>query len=151
VDWTPAVLKNWTDFTNRLETHKQRLTQLGVNYNRSAVPPLIGSWKPPMSTNYTTVEWNITANVTNFGEIDVSFCWKSGANGLDIAWAALIEDGAEIDRDTHAGFTGAPPVKPAYILRLPAYRPGATYKLRASVAGRGGTDSTGSIYRPNWD
>jgi hexosaminidase len=70
---------------------------------------------------------------------------------LDIAWAALLENGAEIDRDTHAGFAGATPSKPAYVLRLPARRPGATYTLRASVAGRGGTDSSGIVYRPNWD
>ena len=68
-----------------------------------------------------------------------------------IAWAALSENGVEIDRDTHAGFTGVAPVKPAYILRLPARRPGATYTLSASVQGRGGTNSNGIIYRPNWD
>ncbi len=39
--WTAPALKNYTDFTNRLEVHKQRLTQLGVNYNPSAVPPQI--------------------------------------------------------------------------------------------------------------
>ena len=70
---------------------------------------------------------------------------------MDIAWVALLEDGVEIDRDTHAGFTGVSPVKPAYILRLPALRPGATYTLAASVQGRGGTDCNGIVYRTNWD
>ena len=95
--------------------------------------------------------------MTDRGEIDISFCWKNGANGLDIAWAALLENGVELDRDTHAGFTGTNGVpantfvRPTYILRLPARRPGATYTLQASVAGRGGTASNGTVYRPNWD
>jgi hexosaminidase len=150
VNWTAAALKNYTDFTNRLETHKLRFSQAGVNYNPSAPPPQLGTWSvAPLI--YSTLSWDITSSVTNAGEIDVSFCWKTGTNGIDIAWAALQENGIEIDRDPHAGFTGAGPVKPAYVLRLPARRPGATYTLTASVQGRGGTNSIGIIYRPNWD
>ncbi len=153
VDWTPAELKNYTDFTNRLVIHKQRLTQMGVNYNPSATPPALGTWTGPVPVSFTTMSWDISSNVTAPGEIDVSFCWKSGGNGLDIAWAALVENGVEIDRDTHTGYTGGSPLpsKPVYVLRLRARRPGATYALRASVAGHGGTDSNGIIYRPNWD
>jgi hexosaminidase len=155
VDWTPAALKNWTDFTNRLIVHKQRLQQMGINYNPSATPPQIGAWTPSQTpATYSTLTWDITSSVTAPGEIDVSFCWKAGANGLDIAWAALLENGVEIDRDPHAGFTYSGRTstnRPAYILRLPARRPGATYTLGASVQGRGGTDSTGIVYRPNWN
>ena len=152
VGWTSAALKNYTDFTNRLVVHKQRLTQLGVNYNRSAEPPQLGAWAPAQTpATYATRTWNITASVTAPGEIDVSFCWKTNANGLDIAWAAVLENGVEIDRDTHAGFTGVTPTRPAYVLRLPTWRAGAKYTLAASVQGRGGTNSTGVVYRPNWD
>jgi len=151
VDWTPASLKNWTDFTNRLEIHQKRLRQMGVNFNPHQTPPVLGTWTAPIATSYTTRSWDITASVTAPGEIDVSFCWKTGANGLDIAWVALLENGVELDRDTHAGFTGASPVQPAYTLRLPARRPGAIYTLQASMAGRGGTASSGTLYRPNWD
>ena len=152
VNWTSASLKNYTSFTNRLVIHNQRLANAGVNYNPLATPPAIGTWAPAqITTNFFTLTWGITWNVTKAGEIDVSFCWKSGANGLDVAWVALLENGVEIDRDTHAGFTGAGPTKPAYILHLSALRPGATYTLAASVAGRGGTNSTGTIYRVNWN
>jgi hexosaminidase len=152
VNWTAASLKNYTSFTNRLAIHNQRLSNAGVNFNPLAVPPTVGTWAPAQTpATYFTLSWNITWNITKAGEIDVSFCWKSGANGLDIAWAALLENGVEIDRDTHAGFTGAGPVKPAYILHLPALRPGATYSIAASVQGRGGTDSTGIVYRTNWN
>jgi len=158
VDWLPASQKNWTDFTNRLEFHKQRLTRMGVNFNPYATPPTLGTWTAPVSTNFTTLSWDITSSVTVPGEVNVSFCWKTGANGMEIEWAALLENGVEIDRDTHAGFTGVTPftginipIRPAYVLRLPARRPGATYTLRASVAGRGGTASNGTVYRPNWN
>jgi hexosaminidase len=152
VNWTSASLKNYTSFTNRLVIHNQRLANTAVNYNPLATPPAIGTWAPAqITTNYFTLTWNITWNVTKAGEIDVSFCWKSGANGLDIAWVALLENGVEIDRDTHDGFTGVGPRKPAYILRLPALRPGATYTLAASVKGEGGTNSNGIIYRTNWN
>jgi hexosaminidase len=153
-DWTPKNLKNYSSFTSRLVTHKQRLTQMGINYNHSGVPPQIGGWTPAqITTNYATLTWNFTTNVVSAGEIDVSFCWKSGVNGLNIAWAALEENGVELDRDTHDGSTlsGANTIRPAYVLRLRSYRPGATYTLRASVAGRGGANSTGIVYVPNWD
>jgi len=152
VDWTAAALKNYTDFTNRLETHKLRLARMGVNYNPSAVPPQLGTWSSNQTPAiYATLTWDITASVTAAGEIDVSFCWKTGANGLDIAWAALLENGVEIDRDTHAGFTGVSPVKPAYILRPPARRPGATCSFAASVQGRGENNYNGIFYPQNWN
>jgi hexosaminidase len=152
LDWTPAALKNYANFTSRLAVHKQRLAQLGVNYNRSAVPPQIGTWtQSQITTSFSPLTWDITSKVAGAGEIDASFCYQTGANGLDIAWVALEENGVEIDRDTHAGFTGVAPVKPAYVLRLAARRPGATYTLRASVAGRGGTASNGTVFMPNWD
>jgi hexosaminidase len=152
VGWTSAALKNYADFTNRLAVHKQRLIQMGVNYNRSAEPPRLGTWAPAQTpATYSTLTWDITTSVSAPGEIDVSFCWKPGTNGLDIAWAALMENGVEIDRDTHAGYTGVTPTRPAYVLRLPAWRRGATYTLAASVQGHGGTNSTGVVYRPNWD
>lgn len=152
VDWTQPALKNWTDFNNRLAVHQQRLQQLGVNYNPHTAPPALGTWTSAETpATYATLTWDITTSVTARGEIDVSFCWKTDANGLDIAWVALLENGVELDRDTHAGFAGVSPAMPVYVLRLPAHRPGATYTLAASVQGRGGTNSNGVVYRPNWN
>ena len=154
ITWTPKALTNFLDFfTNRWVTDKQRLTAMGVNFNPYATPPTIGSWASAPAT-YSTVTWDITSSVTNAGEFDVSFCWKSGANGLDIAWVALLENGVEIDRDTHPGYTylgSLTPSRPAYVLRLSTRHPGATYTLAASLQGRGGTACTGVIYHTNWD
>jgi hexosaminidase len=150
VDWTAPALKNWTDFTNRWESHKLRLAKMGVNFNPYGTPGAVGTWGSAPAS-YSTNNWDITSSVASAGELDFSFCWKTGSNGLDIAWVALAENGVEIDRDTHAGFTGVTPSKPLYVLRLGARRPDATYTLSASVQGRGGTNSTGVVYRPNWD
>lgn len=151
VDWTPAAQKNWTDFTNRLEFHKQRLAQMGVNYNIYGTPPTVGSWTGPIASNlFSILSWDISTNVTARGEIDLSFCRKSGTNDLDIAYVALLENGVEIDRDPHLGLTGGVP-RATYVLRLPARRPGAIYTIQASVQGHGGTNSNGVIYRTNWN
>src|ERR1051325_973672 len=83
-DWTPKSLKSLSNFTNRLIIHKLRLAQMGINFNPSGTPPQLGSWNAAMiSTTFTPVARDITTNVTGAGEIDVSFCWKSGTNGLD--------------------------------------------------------------------
>jgi len=98
---------------------------MGVNFNKGTVPPQAGTWTQSQitsSSTYFPLQWDITSNVTAAGEVDVCFCWKTGANGLDIQWTALLENGVEIDRDTHTGFTGSSPSFPLYVLRLPFRR-----------------------------
>jgi hexosaminidase len=151
VTWTPAALKNYTNFTQRLVTHEQRLDQMNVNYDREAITQ-IGTWVPAqITTSGSILNWDITTNVTASGEIDVNFWYTTGANALDIAWTALLENGVEVDRDTHAGGTGVSQTIPIYVLHLKARKPGATYTVRASVSGRGGTNSNGKVYLPNWN
>ncbi len=88
----------------------------------------------------------MTKDVTAAGKARVSLDYTAGACGIDIAWVALLEDGREIGRDTHDGFTGASPRQPVYTLDVPAPKAGAHYTLRAQVAGSGGTDSTGNVF-----
>jgi hexosaminidase len=150
--WTPAGSKNYTDFTNRLVALEQLLLQMGINYNHEAVTQ-IGTWVGPISTSPTTVNYDITPYVTKSGEIDVSFYYTTGANGLDTYSAALLENGVQIDLNTFTGFTGLSYTRPVsyYVLHLPWFHPGATYTIRASVGGDGGTDSTGTVYLTNWN
>ena len=78
VTWTSKAQKtNFSEFTTRLAADEQRLAQMGVNYNHESITQ-IGSWGPSVSTNATTVSYNITPYVTKGGEIDVSFGWTSG-------------------------------------------------------------------------
>lgn len=157
VTWTPTALQSYTNFQQRLATDEQRLAQMGANYNHEILPQ-IGTWSTNMvPTTYTTWQWNITTNVTAAGEIDVSFCYTNGANGLNIAWTSLLQNGTQIDRDTHSGFAqntkGGDNTtnQTIYVLHLPAYIPGATYSIDASVEALGNTNSSGIIYLPNWN
>lgn len=153
VTWTPAAMKNFTNFTARLATHEQRLVQMGVNYDHEAITQ-IGNWTPAQITatpGSNTLSWDITTNLIGPGEVNVNFWFTAGANGLNIYSAALLENGVQVDIDTHAGFTGSTQTFPIYILNLPVRNAGATYTIQATVAGKGGTNSTGTVYLPNWN
>jgi hexosaminidase len=154
--WTPAASKNVTNFLARLAAQEQRLSQMGVNYDHESIPAA-GTWTPSqVPLSYSLLQWDITANAAP-GEIDVSFCYTNGANGLNIAWASLLESGTEIDRDTHSGFAQNSTPKAAttnatlYVLHLPVRKSGATYQIQASVQGLGGTNSSGIVYLPDWN
>jgi hexosaminidase len=156
ITWTPPASQSYTNFLQRLPVDEQRLSEMGANYDHESIPP-IGTWGPA-PTSYTTLQWNITTNVTAAGEIDVSFSYGSGADGLSIAWADLLQNGTEIDRDSHFGlaqnyssFLSSTTNQTIYVLHVPVYQPGATYSIGASVEGVGGTNCNGTVYLPNWD
>ena len=64
---------------------------------------------------------------------------------MNIEWAALFENGKELTRDTHAGYSGFDKTDITYRLAAPAVNPQAEYVLRASLKGTGGTDSAGDV------
>ena len=154
VTWSAKDARNFDDFTHRLKTDEQRLDQMGVNYRSSALGDgavslgvKIGGWQPAqIQTEPAPLEWDVTAQITAPGKARVGFDYTEGACGIDIAWAALLENGVEISRDQHAGFTGSSPRQPVYTLAVPAPKAGAKYTLRAQVAGSGGTDSRGNVH-----
>jgi len=151
VTWTAATLKNYAGFIQRLATHEVRLAQMGVNYDATNAVA-IGAWSAPVSTSPTTVDYDITGLVTKAGEIDVNFYYTSGTDGLWIYSAALLENGVQVDLDTYTGFAGASFTQlPVFVLHLPAFKAGATYTIQASIAGRGGTASNGTVYLTNWN
>ena len=82
---------------------------------------------------------------------------QGSANGLNIAWASLLQNGTEIDRDTHTGIAQSATEQAdttagtTYVLHLPARKAGATYQIEASVEGSGGTNTSGIVYLPNWN
>jgi len=154
VAWSPKEAKDYTNFLSRLKTDELRLDELGVNYRKFSLGDgtdvagvKVGTWVPAqIKTEAAPLEWDVTSKVTAAGKASVTFDYTAGADGIDIAWAALLENGKEISRDKHVGFTGSMPRKPAYKLTVPSPKPGAHYTLRAQIAGSGGTDSSGNIY-----
>ncbi len=151
VTWSAKEARNFADFTRRLQLENKRLDQLGINYRlyRPETRIKVGSWMPSqIKSTPSAIEWDVTKNVTAEGTARVSLDYTSGACGINIDWVALSEDGKEIARDNHTGFTGASPRDSLYLLKIPAPKPGAHYALRAQVAGFGGTDSVGDVF---WD
>ncbi len=158
--WVPAAQKNFSDFTNRLVVDEQRLAQMGLNCNRETNTQ-IGVWGPSVPTNATPATFDITPYVTKGGEIDVSFVYTSGSDGLNIFSVALLENGIQVDLNTFTGFAGLATYSQTgsslggvayYALHLPWYHPGATYTLQASIAERGSNSSSnGKVFLPNWN
>ncbi|HVM50453.1 MAG TPA: beta-N-acetylhexosaminidase [Candidatus Acidoferrum sp.] len=160
VTWTPKAQKNYSDFTARLAADEQRLAAMGLNYNRET-NTLIGSWGPSVPTTATTVAYTVTPYITKAGEIDVSFVCTSKVDGLNVYWVALFENGVQVDLDTFHGFAGLANYTQTgsayggvayYVLHLPAYHPGSTYTIQASISEQGSSASTsGNVYLPNWN
>lgn len=163
VTWTPASLKNYSNFQQRLTTQEERLYYAGINYDASTTSYQIGSWSPstittvsqwgdtPAPANTTILTYNITSEISHPSEVDVSFCYSSGADALLTFSVALFRNGVQIDIDKHNGWTGAGFSDPIYILHLPTYSPSDTYTIQCSVCGWGGTQTTGGVYLPNWN
>jgi hexosaminidase len=109
---------------------------------------VIGEWTPLpdfKKPQGTPLEWNVTPQFTAAGKVQVSFNYTRGKCGLDVLWVALLEDGQEITRDAHIGFTTGG--KSAdYTLELPGPKAGAKYTVRAQVSAGGGEDSSGKVF-----
>jgi alpha-N-acetylglucosaminidase len=107
---------------------------------------IVGSWTPDqMSTQWKEVDWPISADqLTRM--TGVQFTYLSGANRLDVDWAAVIADGTEIARDAHYGYAGLPDSQNYYHFNIPA-APHANNGciLRARIRSDGGTNSRGQI------
>ncbi|MDB6059408.1 MAG: beta-hexosaminidase, partial [Verrucomicrobiales bacterium] len=149
------------DFTNRLwQVGVQRLAQMGMNYNKENIPQ-VGSWAQPISTSGQSASFDITSNVTKAGDVYISFVYQTGANAADISNAVLLENGVQIDADSHVGHAGAnfpngftqasSGILPYYIFHLKTYHPGSTYTVQCTLTGIGGTASNGKVYMPNWN
>lgn len=153
VTWTPANLKNYANFTQRLVTHEQRLAAMGMNYDQTNAVT-IGTWGPNVSTNQTTVTYDLTPYVTNAGQINLDFHYTTGADAINIYSVTLLVNGVQVDTDNtgYIGFAGLSAANlPYFVLRLQSFQPGATYTLKASISGHGGTVSSGTIFLTNWN
>jgi hexosaminidase len=150
VGWSPKEARDAVDFAKRLRINGERLDLLGVKYNHDATVTswgrTIGQWEPTQITaEFATLEWDITKLTVKPGVYEATLKFKAGNHGVDIDWVALLEDGTEVSRDPHHGFSGYDKDNITYRLDLHAVKSGAKYLLRASVRGKGGTDSAGDV------
>jgi hexosaminidase len=145
VAWSPQDRRDFGDFSKRLDEFLPRLDAEGIPYYRAAATA--GKWSPKdVSESWTWIEWDVTALVHKPGPIQFEFSFESGAHGLAIDSALLLEDGREIARDAHAGWAGAGTHDNVYRLTVPEpLGDHAHFVLRAHIRSDGGTDSHGSV------
>jgi len=100
----------------------------------------IGDWRPAQLGSATNLlEWGVPPQMLSPGKYRLSLDYSQGKQELGIHWAALLENGQELSRDTHEGLAGAgynrAPKARAwnYFLELPAVKPDAKYSVRVSA------------------
>jgi hexosaminidase len=159
VGWTPLGRKEFKGFEKRMETQYKRWDKLGLGYHRvvEAKGPVmnksdffndrtIAEWTPEMiSKSWKNITFKMESFVEKSGSVEFSFVYTQGGHGIDIAWVALLEDGKEISRDEHIGFSGGKLRGVIYTLDVPEFKPGSTYTLHARIKGSGGTHSNGKV------
>ena len=107
----------------------------------------VGGWTPEMmSEDFVVHDYNISEVLKQSGDYEVILDYEKGYHGVAIEWVALIENGSEIARDIHVGWSGTMKLGHVYRLRINSVHPGAMYTLGVSMRCDGGTDSTGSVY-----
>lgn len=106
----------------------------------------VGSWRPPrMEPQPVELEWDASRVVDASGAYEVTMFYTEGRAAVQIEWVALLEDGREIARDTHAGWSGTRKDSITYRVALPERRSGAHYTLRARLVGAGGHTHTNGL------
>jgi len=152
VGWSPKAARDWNDFDVRLNTHLKRLELLGVKYGKDEMGPilqdaqLLGHWSAnQMKMEGVELEWDATPFIKDAGKYHVIFFYKKGASALQIEWAALLENGKEIQRDTHQGWSGAVKRDIVFTFLLPERAAGAAYAIRAFGIPQGDEDSNGDV------
>ena len=160
VSWSAKEKRNWEDFNRRLQVQLQRFDQIGINYrrlgndqrldrsNRPKTAVKIGKWTPAQLTDKSrsTLEWDVTAQVTKLGKYRLDLDFTRGQLGLTVSSVSLLENGVEIQKESYEKFTGSYDSYAAYILTLPVRKAGAKYIVKAEVTSGSGTDSFGDVF-----
>ncbi|RYG47838.1 beta-N-acetylhexosaminidase [bacterium] len=147
VVWSPANGKDFTDFSNRLAIHVERLKALDVNFRPLDGPVSSdGVWKSgEIGEEWTSRTWTITRPLKP-GVYNVLFSYSGGAHRLDIAQVEALQGETVLARDVHPGRAGAEDVNNRYRLDLSKLTPGEPIVLRARVRADGGNDSAGEVF-----
>jgi len=148
--WTLPENKDYTDFQKRLETGKERLDALKMDYYKSG-GFIVDTWSDKdISEEFQTFSVDVTDKVYTEGRAVAGFFFTEGENFLEIDEVKLYEDDQLISEDLHHAladdFRGTNKIKPFYYnFEIDKYNPKATYRIKAKIRGAGGTDSKGNV------
>lgn len=142
--WSPAEVRDFSDFSSRLDSHYPRLEKLGVDYNKPEI--LLGEWKnEQLNRGVTQLWWDVTGHIKKNGIYRVNIVHERGEDEVLVYWAALFQDNEEVARYTHLSRSKRHAFM-RYPLRLQNYDSNAAYLLRISMGEKKDGESSGSVY-----
>lgn len=107
---------------------------------------LLAKWKSgEITPSGKILEIDASDGIRTEGDYEIAFTYQSGGQRLDIEWVALLVNGREIARDTHAGSTGHAHTANTYRLATGGWVFNGKYTVRAQARTHGGNDSNGII------
>jgi len=107
----------------------------------------IGGWDPTTITQtYKDHRYPVTSFLQGPGEYQVTVLYEWGPTGVRVESVALLENGMEITRDTHEGWSGTGKRNHIYVLPLFAPKMGVEYSVVVRMLGDGGISSRGTVY-----
>jgi hexosaminidase len=156
VGWTAQKNKDFSSFNQRMKGQLKRWDIQGIGYASGQVAKLTASdffnhnkvaeWNPTLTpADWKNVTFKTGGQIKTAGTYEVVFLYNKGKFALDISEVALLEDGQQVAIDKHTAFSGTKLDGIVYKLKLPKYKAGSKYTLRARIRGNGGTDSYGEV------
>ncbi len=152
VAWSPQDKRSWEDFSRRMETHTKRFEVLGVKFGYDEMGDIeantttLGTWTADqMKAEGVTLEWDVSNYVDAPGKYEALFLYTSGQAAVEIEWAALVENGIEVQRDTHDGWSGYDKRNVIYRFELKEFKKDAKYTVKAFLTPVGGLNSNGEV------
>ncbi len=144
--WTPGDLRNWDDFSRRMETQLTRLDRLGVDYFTPAF--FAGKWTPAqVSGDKKTLEWDLSGFITKPGHYRFTIRHDEGKDGVSVESAALLRDGRAVWSDNHPARTSARRNEfQNYYMDVAKVESGKPYTLKVILTAEGGGDTAGSVW-----
>lgn len=156
VGWTALERKDYKSFTDRLKKQLKRWQIQGIGYEAVTGAnyttedffnhATVDSWTPQNTpAKSAQIEFSTGDEVKSNGTYEVVFVYDKGAHALSVESVELLENGEIVATDRHPAMAGTHLVNVVYELKLDSYKPAATYTLRVTASGSGGTDSHGEV------
>ncbi|WP_178932407.1 beta-N-acetylhexosaminidase [Oceaniferula marina] len=156
VGWTQLENKDFDAFKQTMDGQLKRWDIQGIGYAKDQVAKLsaqdffnhvkVDGWNPAKTpADWKELEFSTEGKITAAGQYEVVFLYQKGTHALDISEVSLLEDGKPVAKDKHEAFSGGQLKGIVYKLKLPEFKQGAKYTVRARIKGNGGTDSHGEV------
>jgi len=149
VAWSPQPIREWSDFTARLNRHYKRFQRLGIRYfDNASVGHKIGAWQASdLAGNAPRqFEWDTTPWLNKAGEYEVQVRREEGQKAVCVRSVVLLEDGKEISREVFPGpLTESNDVAIGW-LELGKRNPAAHYSVRVTLQGTNQGGLAGGVW-----